>query len=92
MPLPPLTLPPLSPFSAPCPAEGVDLLVPHSLSLENGLLCVADREHGRVICWNVRQPLLQPQVINLALYGRIYAVSITGQTRDLGTKLITEWA
>ncbi|XP_043194709.1 peptidyl-glycine alpha-amidating monooxygenase B-like [Amphibalanus amphitrite] len=58
--------------------QGVDLLVPHSLSLDGGVLCVADREHGRVVCWNIRQRLLQPQIINLALYGRIYAVSVTG--------------
>ena len=57
--------------------------MPHSLSLDGGVLCVADREHGRVICWNVGQRLLQPQVINLALYGRIYAVSVTGQFRPL---------
>ncbi|XP_037080398.1 peptidyl-glycine alpha-amidating monooxygenase B-like [Pollicipes pollicipes] len=58
--------------------EGMEFVVPHSLALEGAVLCVADRENSRLVCWNVREPFVQPQVVDLQVYGPVYAVAPAG--------------
>jgi len=58
--------------------EGIAFAVPHSLTVQGDVLCVADRENSRLICWDVHQPYVEPQVTNLSLYGRVFAVAAAG--------------
>lgn len=54
------------------------LWIPHSLTLaeDKEMICVADRENGRILCFNMQNGTFIYE-INLQLFQRIFSVAYT---------------
>lgn len=54
------------------------LWVPHALTLaeDKGLICVADRENSRVLCFNMKNGTFEFE-INPPLFQRVFSVAYT---------------
>lgn len=58
------------------PLPPYQLWIPHALTLaeDKDLICVADRENGRVLCFNINNGTFKSE-INTQLFQRIYSVA-----------------